>query len=96
LKPSAGHAQYAPARASLAQTRSEKIGEDDRLQPVPSVLQRRHLYCLPINSVATGIVQPWTMTRLERCTPLTSATRAAWTRGPLLHPKSSLKENPAQ
>jgi len=45
---------------------------------------------------ATGIVQPWTMTRLERCTPLTSVTRAAWTRGSLLHPKSSLKENPAQ
>jgi len=37
-----------------------------------------------------------TVNKLERCTPLTSATRAACTRGPLLHPKSSLKENPAQ
>jgi len=61
LKPSAGRAQYALARASLAQTRSEKIGEDGRLQPAPSVLLPRHLYCSPINSVQRESCnrEPW-------------------------------------
>ena len=90
LKPSDGRAQSASSRASLAQTRFEKTGESRlplrngeavfaRQQPADQ--QRGNGSRAPAN-------------RLERCTPLTSATRAESARGLLLHPKSSLKRIP--
>jgi len=91
LKPSAGRALGA-ARASLAQTRFEKIGEGGWPSQGRCAFAFRHS-----SDQQRGNGNRATANKLERCTPLISATRAVLTtRGPLLHPKSSFKENPAQ
>jgi len=89
LKPSAGRAYRASARGV---SRPNPLREDQRWRPAIAKAIR---LAQPADQ-QRGNGNRATANRLERCTPLTSATRAGLARGPLLHPKSSLKENPAQ